>query len=34
MIIYVRGDGASIDKNSIDKIAINSKVICVLHVFI
>ncbi len=33
MIIYVRGDGASIDKNSIDKIAINSKVICVLHDF-
>ena len=33
MIIYVRGDGASIDKNSIDKIAINNKVICVLHDF-
>ncbi len=33
LMIYLRGDGASIDKNNIDKIAMNNKVLCVLHDF-
>jgi len=33
LIIYLRGDGASVDKNDIDKIAMNNNVLCVLHDF-